>query len=119
MKRSKYVLNVVLLILGAIVSAQAQQVTAVRAGKMFDPKSGANLANQVVLIIGDKITDVGPADRVRIPAGAKGIDLSAATVLPGLIDGHVQVTGGQIKLEQAMMIAVNTSTRSLNAGYTT
>jgi len=119
MKRSKYVLNAVLLILGAIVSAQAQQVTAVRAGKMFDPKSGANLPNQVVLISGDKITDVGPADRVKIPAGAKVIDLSAATVLPGLIDGHVHLTDGQGNLQHQMMIALNTSTRSLNAGYTT
>src|SRR6266481_4888352 len=119
MKRSKYVLNAVLLILGTIVSAQAQQVTAVRAGKLFDPKSGANLPNQVVLITGDKITDVGPADRVKIPAGAKVIDLSAATVLPGLIDGHVHLTDGQGNLQHQMMIALNTSTRSLNAGYTT
>src|SRR6195256_4302419 len=119
MKRSKYVLNAVLLILGAIVSAQAQQVTAVRAGKMFDPKSGANLANQVVLIIGDKIPAARPADRVKIPAGAKVIDLSAATVLPGLIDGHVHLTDGQGNLQHQMMIALNTSTRSLNAGYTT
>src|SRR6195256_1829164 len=90
MKRSKYVLNAVLLILGAIVSAQAQQVTA-----------------------------GGPADRVKIPAGAKVIDLSAATVLPGLIDGHVHLTDGQGNLQHQMMIALNTSTRSLNAGYTT
>ena len=34
------------------------QTIAVRAGKMFDPKSGTNLTNQVVIIQGDKITDV-------------------------------------------------------------
>src|ERR1700730_12943108 len=119
MKRSKYVLSAVLLILAAVLSAQAQQVTAVRAGKMFDPKSGTNLTNQVVLITGDKITDVGPADRVKIPAGAKVIDLSQATVLPGLIDGHVHLTDGQGNLQHQMLIAVNTSNRSLNAGYTT
>ena len=56
---------------------------------MFDPKAGMNSANQVVLISGDKITEVGPASSVKIPAGAKVIDLSQATVLPGLIDGHV------------------------------
>ena len=44
---------------------------AVRAGRLFDPKSGANLANQVILIKGDRITDVGPADRVQIPQGAR------------------------------------------------
>jgi imidazolonepropionase-like amidohydrolase len=75
MKKFKYVLSAVLFVLAAALSSQAQ-VTAVRAGKMFDPKSGTNLSNQVILITGDKITDVGPADRVKIPAGAKVIDLS-------------------------------------------
>jgi imidazolonepropionase-like amidohydrolase len=119
MNRSKCVLSALVLALALVASAQAQQVTAVRAGKMFDPKSGTNLTNQVVLITGDKITDVGPADRVKIPAGAKVIDLSQATVLPGLIDGHVHLTDGQGNLQHQMLIAVNTSTRSLNAGYTT
>jgi imidazolonepropionase-like amidohydrolase len=119
MKRSSYLLSAVLVVLATVLSAQAQQVTAVRAGKMFDPKSGTNLTNQVVLITGDKITDVGPADRVKIPAGAKVIDLSQATVLPGLIDGHVHLTDGQGNLQHQMMVALNTSTRSLNAGYTT
>src|SRR6202011_5398467 len=57
---------------------------AIRAGRMFDPKTGTNLTNQVIVIRGDRITDVGPADRVKIPAGARVIDLSSATVLPGL-----------------------------------
>ena len=82
MKRMKYVFSVAILTLAAAVAASAQgQVTAIRAGKMFDPKSGTNLSNQVVLITGDKITDVGPADKVKIPAGAKVMDLSKATVL--------------------------------------
>src|SRR3981081_362648 len=98
MKQSKYVLSAILFAFVAVLSAQAQ-VTAVRAGKMFDPKSGTNLTNQVVLITGDKITDVGPADRVKIPAGAKVIDLSNATVLPGLIDGHVHLTDGPGNLQ--------------------
>src|SRR6202161_2006382 len=120
MKRMRNVLNVALLILAAAVMASAQgQVTAVRAGKMFDPKSGTNLTNQVVLIAGDKITDVGPADRVKIPAGAKVIDLSNATVLPGLIDGHVHLTDAQGNLQHQMMVALFSATSSLNAGYTT
>src|SRR4051812_46773805 len=60
---------------------------AVRAGRMFDAKAGTMLTNQVILIKDGKIVDVGP--NVQIPAGAKVIDLSAATVLPGLIDRHV------------------------------
>ena len=120
MKRLKCALSISLLVLAAAVMASAQgQVTAVRAGKMFDPKSGTNLANQVVLITGDKITDVGPADKVTIPAGAKVIDLSKATVLPGLIDGHVHLTDAQGNLQHQMMVALFSATSSLNAGYTT
>jgi len=116
----KSAFSVALLILAAAVVASAQgQVTAVRAGKMFDPKSGTNLANQVILITGDKITDVGPADKVKIPAGAKVIDLSQSTVLPGLIDGHVHLTDIQGGLQHQMMVALFSATSSLNAGFTT
>src|SRR5580692_12813279 len=73
------------------MQAPPAQGVAIRAGRLFDPKSGANLPNQVILIKGDRITDVGPADRVKIPPGAKVIDLSRATVLPGLIDRHVHL----------------------------
>ncbi len=118
MKKFKYVLSAVLFVLAAALSSQAQ-VTAVRAGKMFDPKSGTNLSNQVILITGDKITDVGPADRVKIPAGAKVIDLSQATVLPGLIDGHVHLTDAQGNLQHQMLVALFGATSSMNAGYTT
>src|SRR5580700_12112634 len=58
---------------------------AVRAGRLFDPRSGKNLVNQVILIKGEMITDVGPADRIQIPPGARLVDLSQNTVLPGLI----------------------------------
>ena len=120
MKQLKCVLSITLMIFAAAIAASAQgQVTAVRAGKMFDPKSGTNLTNQVVLITGDKITDVGPADRVKIPAGAKVVDLSNATVLPGLIDGHVHLTDAQGNLQHQMMVALFSATSSLNAGYTT
>src|SRR6202051_4702729 len=119
MKRSGYLLSVVVFVLATVLSAQAQQVTAVRAGKMFDPKSGTNLSNQVVLITGDKITEVGPADKVKIPAGVKVIDLSQATVLPGLIDGHVHLTTEVGGLQHEMLVALDSAKRSLYAGYTT
>src|SRR5258708_525934 len=64
---------------------------AIRAGRLFDPRTGTILSNQVIVIQGDRIADVGPADRVKIPTGARVIDLGGATVLPGLIDRHVHL----------------------------
>src|SRR6202165_1494831 len=95
------------------------QTTAVRAGRLFDPKSGQMITNQVVLIQGDRITQVGPAASVSIPSGARVIDLSRATVLPGLIDGHVHLTDASIGLQHQMLVAVHSATESLKAGYTT
>src|ERR1700747_1007962 len=71
--------------------AQTPRAVAIRAGHLFDSKAGKMLSDQVVLVNGDKITDVGPADRVQIPSGVQVIDLSQATVLPGLIDAHTHV----------------------------
>jgi imidazolonepropionase-like amidohydrolase len=120
MLRRKSVVTALLAMLAAAAGLSAQsQVVAVRAGKMFDPKSGTNLANQVVLISGDKITDVGPASSVKIPAGAKVIDLSQATVLPGLIDGHVHLTDAAGNYMHQTLVGLNSATRSLNAGFTT
>jgi imidazolonepropionase-like amidohydrolase len=99
--------------------SQPVQTTAIRAGKLFDPKSGQMLANQVVLIEGERIVGVGPAASVSIPAGARIFDLSRATVLPGLIDGHVHLTDATGGLQHQMMVALHSATESLKAGYTT
>ena len=80
------------------------QIKAVRAGRLFDAKAGRMLTNQIVLITGDRITDVGPA--VQIPPGAEVLDLSRATVLPGLIDTHVHLHGGPT-LQYSELIALN------------
>jgi predicted amidohydrolase YtcJ len=69
----------------------APREIAVRAGRMFDSKTGQMLANQVVLLFGERITAVGPESQVKIPRGAQVIDLSQAAVLPGLIDGHTHM----------------------------
>src|SRR5213594_4214615 len=69
--------------------ASKDQVIAIRAASMFDSKAGALVANPVVLIKGDRITDVGP--NVQIPEGARVINLGTATMMPGMIDSHVHV----------------------------
>jgi imidazolonepropionase-like amidohydrolase len=70
------------------------QVTAIHAGHLVDPATGSVADNQVVLVDGGKITDVGP--RVAIPAGATVIDLSGKWVMPGLMDAHTHLTLGTL-----------------------
>jgi len=93
---------------------------AVRAGRMFDAKAGRNLTNQVILIRDGRITGVGPADRVQIPQGAKVIDLSRATVLPGLIDRHVHLMqDAQPNEARLVFIGTHYALKNLYAGFTT
>jgi len=66
--------------------------TVVRAGRLFDPRTGTLLTNQVIVIQGERIVDV--AANPQIPAGARTIDLSRMTVLPGLIDTHLHTMDG-------------------------
>src|SRR5215472_17218632 len=86
----KFLAGMFLVIFGSAISSWAQgtRLGAIKAGRLFDSKSGNMLTNQVVLIEGDKISDVGSADKIQIPAGAQVIDLSQATVMPGFIDAH-------------------------------
>src|SRR6266487_6353207 len=95
----------------------ANQVVAIHAGKLFDAKSGNLLNNQIVLIRGERIADVGA--NIQIPREARVIDLGSATVLPGMIDTHVHVnTGGETAAQRAF-IAVANAQIDLAAGFTT
>src|ERR1700730_16247674 len=76
---------------GVFKCPPAPQVVAVRAGRLFDSKTGQMLTKQVVLLSGERITDVGPEAQVKIPAGAQVIDLRQSTVMPGLIDAHTHM----------------------------
>jgi imidazolonepropionase-like amidohydrolase len=67
------------------------QTTALRFGRLLDG-SGAVVRDAVVLVDGDRITAAGPRASVRIPPGARIIDLSRFTALPGLVDVHVHMT---------------------------
>lgn len=69
------------------------QITAIKAGHLVDPDSGSVLTDQVIIINNNKVQAVGKG--LPIPAGAKLIDLSSMTILPGLIDCHTHVADGQ------------------------
>ena len=64
-------------------------LTAIRAGRLLDVESGRTLLNQVILVADGRIQTVGGG--TTVPEGAKVIDLSGMTVLPGLIDCHTHL----------------------------
>ncbi len=63
--------------------------TVIQAGRLIDVRAGRVLNQQSILIENDRIREIGTT--VHAPAGAKVIDLSNATVLPGLIDNHTHL----------------------------
>jgi imidazolonepropionase-like amidohydrolase len=85
------------LVLGLSFSVDAQradgngsaQAVAIRAGTVIDPEKGSAEKNQVILVQNGTITAVGGG--VQVPAGARVIDLSQHTVLPGLFDAHTHL----------------------------
>jgi len=73
----------------------AKQVTIVRAAHLLDVRDGRVLENQAVLVEGDRIRQVGPANSItnEFGRGATIIDLGNSTLLPGLVDCHSHILG--------------------------
>ncbi|MGZ4818386.1 MAG: amidohydrolase family protein [Terriglobales bacterium] len=72
-------------------AAAPPQVLAIRAGRLIDGKSDQPRANQLVLIRGNRIESVGDAASAQLSPNAQVIDLTRATVLPGLIESHTHI----------------------------
>jgi imidazolonepropionase-like amidohydrolase len=69
----------------------AEAVTVIRAGVLIDGVSSAARRDQIVVVRGNRIASVGDAATAKIPEGARAVDLSHSTVLPGLIDSHTHI----------------------------
>ena len=69
---------------------QSGAVTVIRAGTLIDGVSETPRKNQLIFVRGERIIRVSGSEEA-IPSGANVIDLSNATVLPGLIDAHTHI----------------------------
>jgi imidazolonepropionase-like amidohydrolase len=111
----------------ALISRGQNQIKIIKAGSVIDVVSGTVLKNQIILINNDTIAGIGPS--LPIPANAEIIDLSQATLLPGLIDCHTHITSesgddyyAEIFRKTPVDIAITAhiyAKKTLEAGFTT
>jgi imidazolonepropionase-like amidohydrolase len=112
----------------AMFAEQPASRVVVRAGHLLDTRSGKTLVNQAIVIEAGKIVSVGPVAEVKASAGDQTIELNQATVLPGLIDAHVHLTGNpedngyqglRISLPREALSGARNARVTLEAGFTT
>ena len=118
------------LFLSALASAQepTSSRVMVHAGKLLDVRSGKTLADQAIVIEAGKIVSVSPFSQAKRASGDRLVDLSTATVLPGLTDAHTHLTGNPqdagpqalgISLPRATLTGARNARITLEAGFTT
>jgi len=115
----------------ALASPALAQPILLKPARVFDGVTRTAHDGWVVLVNGDRIAAVGPAAEVKVPDGARVIDLPTATLLPGLIDAHTHVLlhpyneatweDQVLKEPQSLRVAraVNHLKAMLHAGFTT
>jgi imidazolonepropionase-like amidohydrolase len=131
--KNRFVLGIALA--AALAAAPAAQNAAgartfIRAGRLIDGRGGPPVANALIAIEGNRIVSVSSGGSA--PAGAQTIDLSNATVLPGLIDTHTHIflqgdaTSAEYErqlLKQSIpyrtILAVRNAKLALDHGFTT
>ena len=131
MKRIQHiVLAVSCMLVGAAAMGTAQTPVprvVVKAGRLLDVKSGQIVRDQVIVIENDTIVSVGAAKDANT-TGATVVDLSQATVLPGMIDAHTHLTmdpghfgydGLAISTPREALIGAKNARATLLAGFTT
>jgi imidazolonepropionase-like amidohydrolase len=94
---------------------------------MLDVKTGAVVANAVVVVADGRVVAAGA--NVAVPAGARVVDLGAVTLLPGLIDCHTHIMAASADEYATMLLTKSEAYRALEgaanarrtlmAGFTT
>lgn len=117
--------------LAAQQEAKGTGTVVLRAARVIDGTGSAPILNGVVVVTDDKIAAVGAESSVKIPAGARRVDLGDATLMPGFIDAHVHLIGRELddpgQEEQATrdspglsaIIGVSNARKTLMDGFTT
>ncbi len=123
------ILILILITISTLLFAPAFGSTYVTADRLADPLSGQIIATPAIIVEDGKITAMGTQAALAAPAGATRIDLGDMTILPGLIDMHVHLTGSATKgrgysglglSEQRRTIwGVINAEKTLMAGFTT
>jgi imidazolonepropionase-like amidohydrolase len=134
MKRFGILLAFLLCVVSSVAAQQpaaaAPVSVAIKAGKVLDVRTGTYALDQVIWVEAGKIKEIGKSAEItpKLPAGIRTIDLSNATVLPGLIDCHVHLTmspymigpsGLHASYPRQALLGARNARVTLEAGFTT
>jgi len=101
--------------------------TVILAGKLLDVRTGDTLSGQAIVIEGDRIVSVGPLSALKLSGNESRIELSNATLLPGMIDEHTHLTFDPqfgyeslaISVPREALIGAKNARVTLEEGFTT
>jgi len=72
-----------------LASDKPKGTIAFKGARIITMNNGSEvIENGTIVVTENKIADIGPADKVQIPAGAKIMDVSGKTIMPGIVDVH-------------------------------